>query len=67
LLFFGDTLDDAMSGAEEAVAAWIEAALEKGQAVPSPGKPEAIRRNPDYVGWTFGVIAFDTALPDNPA
>jgi predicted RNase H-like HicB family nuclease len=62
----GDTLDEAMSGAEEAVAAWIETALEKGQAVPSRGIPEAIRRNPDYLGWTFGVITFDPALPEDP-
>jgi predicted RNase H-like HicB family nuclease len=61
----GDTLDEAMAGAEEAAAAWIDAALDTGQAIPTPSSLETIRRDPDYTGWTFGVITLDPALLDD--
>lgn len=61
----GDTLDEAVAGAEEAAAAWVDAALDAGQAIPAPSSLEAIRRNPDLAGWTFGVITLDPALLDD--
>ena len=61
----GDTLDEAMESAEEAVAAWVDAALDAGEAIPAPSSLDALRRNPDFVGWTFGVIALDPALLDD--
>jgi len=61
----GDTLDEAMSAAEEAAAAWVDAALDAGQAIPPPTSLEAIRRQPDFAGWTFGVITLDPTLLDD--
>jgi predicted RNase H-like HicB family nuclease len=61
----GDTLDEALSGAEEAAAAWIDAALDAGEAVPTPSSLDVLNRNPDYAGWTFGVITLDPALLDD--
>jgi predicted RNase H-like HicB family nuclease len=61
----GDTLDEALSGAEEAAAAWIDAALDAGEAVPAPTSLDALHRNTDYAGWTFGVITLDPALLDD--
>jgi predicted RNase H-like HicB family nuclease len=61
----GDTLDDAFAGAEEAAAAWIDAALDAGEAIPAPSSLEALRQNPDYAGWTFGIITLDSALSDD--
>lgn len=61
----GDTLDDAMSGAEEAAAAWIDATLDAGQAIPAPTSLDELRVNEDYFGWTFGVISLDPALLDD--
>jgi len=61
----GDTLDEAMVGAEEAAAAWIDAALDAGSAIPRPSSLEALRRLPDYAGWTLGVITLGPALLDN--
>jgi predicted RNase H-like HicB family nuclease len=61
----GDSLDEALSGAEEAAAAWIDAALDAGEAIPAPSSLQAIRENPDYNGWTFGVITLDPALLDD--
>ncbi len=61
----GDTLDEAMTGAEEAAAAWIDATLDAGDAIPRPSSLDAIRANPDYVGWIFALITLDPALLDD--
>ena len=61
----GDTLDEAMSGAEEAAAAWIDATLDAGGAIPSPSSLDLLRGNKEFAGWTFGVISLDPALLDD--
>jgi predicted RNase H-like HicB family nuclease len=61
----GDTLDEALTGAEEAAAAWIDAALDAGEAIPAPSSLETVRRNPEYRDWTFGIISLDPALLDD--
>jgi predicted RNase H-like HicB family nuclease len=61
----GDTLDEAMTGAEESAAAWIDATLDAGNPVPPPSSLDAIRRNPDYAGWIFGLIPVNAALLDD--
>lgn len=61
----GDTLDEAMAGAEEAAAAWIDAAMDAGEVIPAPSDLDTVRRNPDYRGWAFGVIGLDPALLDD--
>ncbi len=61
----GDTLDEALTATEEAAAAWIDAALDGGEAIPAPSSLEAILQNPDYAGWSFGVITVDPALLDD--
>jgi predicted RNase H-like HicB family nuclease len=61
----GDTLDEALAAAEEAAAAWIDAALDAGEDVPAPASLEDLRRSPDYAGWIFGVISVDPALLDD--
>jgi predicted RNase H-like HicB family nuclease len=61
----GDTLDEAIAGAEEAAAAWVDATIDAGGAVPVPTSLESIRINPDFAGWSFGVITVDAALLDD--
>ncbi len=61
----GDTLDEAITGAEEAAAAWIDATLDAGEAIPSPSSLDEVRQNPDFAGWAFGVITVDPALLDD--
>lgn len=61
----GDTLDKALAGAEEAAAAWIDAALDAGRAIPTPTSLDAIRQHAEYAGWIFGVIKVDAALLDD--
>src|ERR1700722_1805061 len=61
----GDSLDAAFPGAEEAAAAWIDAALDAGEAIPAPSSLETLRQNPSYAGWMLGVITLDPALFDD--
>ena len=61
----GDTLDEAVTGAEEAAAAWIDAMLDAGGAVPAPSSIEAVRARPEYAGWAFGIVAVDPAALDS--
>jgi predicted RNase H-like HicB family nuclease len=61
----GDTLDDAVAGAEEAAAAWVDAALDAGEAIPAPSDLETIRGKPEFGGWLFGVIDLDPVLLDD--
>ena len=61
----GDTLDEALAGAEEAAAAWIDAALDTSRAIPAPSGLGVIRCNPAYAEWIFGVITLDPALFDD--
>ena len=61
----GDTLDEAMAGATEAAAAWVDATLDAGGAIPRASSLEALRANPDFAGWSFGVITLDPAAFDD--
>lgn len=58
----GDTLDEALAGAEEAAAGWIDAALDGGTAIPRATSLDTLRLDPAFQGWTFGVITLDAAL-----
>jgi len=60
-----DTLNEAIDAAKEAAAAWIDAALDEGQAIPYASTLEEIRRLPEYAGWAVGVVELDDALSDD--
>ena len=47
----GDTLEEAIAGAEDAGLAWIDEALDAAEPVPPPSSLEAIRSKPEYAGW----------------
>ena len=61
----GDSLDEALENVKEAVAAWVDAALDAGQPVPEASSLEDIRRRPDYQGWAVGVIELDPYVFDD--
>jgi len=61
----GDTLDEALDAAKEAAAAWVDAALDDGTAIPAPSSLDAVRRLPAYAGWTVGILDLDPALFDD--
>ena len=61
----GDTLDEAISNAEEAAAAWIDATLDAGNSVPPPSTLNAVQNSPDYQGWTIGFVTINPAILDD--
>jgi len=61
----GDTLDEALEAAKEAAAAWVDAALDAGNAIPPPSTLDDVRRLPVYKGWTLGVVELDPYLFDD--
>ena len=62
----GDTLEDAMIQAEEAITGWIEVALDAGQVIPTPSPIEALRAaHPDFAGWLWALVKVDPAMLDD--
>ena len=62
----GDTMEEAMIQAEEAVTAWIEAALDAEQDIPRPSSIEALRAaNTDFAGWLWALVKIDPAMLDD--
>jgi predicted RNase H-like HicB family nuclease len=52
----GDTLVEALSNAEEVVAAWIDSALDDGDAIPALSSLDALRKDLRFAGWSFGFV-----------
>lgn len=61
----GDSLDEAMTNVEEAIALWVDATLDAGGSVPAPSPLDSLQKNPEFAGWTFGVATVDPALLDD--
>ncbi|MDP2818824.1 MAG: type II toxin-antitoxin system HicB family antitoxin [Polaromonas sp.] len=57
----GDTLDEAMDNAKEAIELWLEVAIDDGMAIPQPGALADHQRNRDFKGWTWGLVTVDLA------
>ncbi|CDS51100.1 DNA-binding protein, CopG family [Polaromonas sp. CG9_12] len=62
----GDTLEEAMIQAEDAITGWIETALDDGQAIPAPSPVEALRTaRPEFEGWLWALVKVDPAMLDD--
>ena len=61
----GETLDEALANAEEAIDLWIETALDHGWEIPVPSTVARVASDPDYAGWTFAVANVDPAALDD--
>lgn len=55
----GDTLEEAIENAEEAILLHLEALVEAGHAPPEPAGMETHRTSPDYAGWIWAVVDVD--------
>jgi predicted RNase H-like HicB family nuclease len=55
----GDTFDEALANAEEAAAAWIDAALDAGEPIPEPSPADSLCQRDEFRGWIFGVIEIE--------
>jgi predicted RNase H-like HicB family nuclease len=60
-------VDEAIENAREAITAWIEAAIDAGEPVPTPGSIDAHRSNRKYRGWIWAVVEVDPAVLDEKA
>lgn len=62
----GDSLDEALSKAEEAVIAWIDAALDAGQPIPRPTAIDALRaQHTEWTDWVWAIVQVDPARLDD--
>ena len=62
----GADMEDALLQAEEAVAAWIEATLDAGQAIPVPSSIDTLRaHHPELASWLWAVVKVDPAVLDD--
>jgi predicted RNase H-like HicB family nuclease len=57
----GDTLDEAMDNAREAIELWLEIAIDDGVAIPEPKHISVHLRNPEFDGWIWAVVSVDLA------
>lgn len=62
----GDTLEEAMVHAEEAITAWLEVALDAGQPIPQPSDIETLRKAHKVPkGWVWALVKIDPAVMDD--
>ena len=55
-----------MIQAEDAITAWIEAAIDDGQDIPAPSHIEALRAaHPEFEGWLWALVKVDPAMLDD--
>ncbi len=57
----GDTLDEAITNAREAIELWLETAIDDGLPVPEPKPLSRHQANPEFAGWIWAVISVDLA------
>lgn len=55
----GDTLDEAIANAPEAIALWMEEYVERGALPPNPASFEKHRKNKEFKGWMWAVVDVD--------
>ena len=52
----GDTLDEAIANARDAVELWLEAVIEDGLDIPPPLPISEHYANPEFAGWIWAVV-----------
>ena len=62
----GDTLEEAMIQAEEAITAWVEVTIDAGESIPKPSGIESLRAaHPEFDGWLWALVKVDPAMLDD--
>ena len=57
----GDTLDEAIENAKEAIELWLETVIDDGGPVPEPSHITKHQANAEYAGWIWAVVSVDLA------
>ncbi|MDM7482201.1 MAG: type II toxin-antitoxin system HicB family antitoxin [Halomonas sp.] len=55
----GDTFEEALANAKEAIDGWLEVAVEYGDPIPEATSIEHHMDNPDFTGWIWAVVDID--------
>ncbi|MBT1427556.1 type II toxin-antitoxin system HicB family antitoxin [Dickeya dianthicola] len=55
----GDTLDEAIANAKDALTGHIELLIEMGQDIPAVSSVGALAKSPEYTGYTWAVVDID--------
>jgi predicted RNase H-like HicB family nuclease len=63
----GETLDEALHNAREAVLLHLEGLLDEGELVPDASPLERHARDPEYSGWIRAIIDVDISQIQGPA
>lgn len=62
----GDTMEEALAHAEEAISAWIETTLDAGREIPRPSPIDALRKTHKVPkGWIWALVAIDPSTIDD--
>ncbi len=57
----GDTLDEAMVNAHEAIELWLETVMDDNGTIPAPSPVAALQARAEFAGWVWAVVAVDLA------
>jgi predicted RNase H-like HicB family nuclease len=63
----GDSLDEAIANAAEAIDLWMESVFEDGGDIPDPSSLERLHGDPEYAGWTWAVVSVDRSKYEGKA
>jgi predicted RNase H-like HicB family nuclease len=63
----GDTLDEAIDNAKEAIELWLETVIDDNGAVPEPGTIRQHQANVEFAGWVWAVVTIDLAALSDKA
>ena len=63
----GDTLDEAIDNAKEAIELWLESVIDDNGLVPEPESVTTHQANPEFAGWVWAVVAIDLAALSDKA
>ena len=61
----GDTLDEAIEQAREAIVLHLDGLLDDGEAIPAPRPVSEHQGRPELAGWIWAVVEIDPAMLDN--
>ena len=57
----GDTLDEAVDNAKEAIELWLETVIDDGCQIPEPRSIAEHQANPEFLNWIWAVVNIDLA------
>ena len=63
----GDTLDEALQNAREAILLHLEGLVDEGEVVPEASSLERHAHDPEYTGWIRAVVDIDISQIQGPA